>query len=275
VRITHRSIVRYGLYFMLAFNIPVAVSQTAQGSSLGGFVQRRTPPPPPTPVRDSGGIEAVRKSVQVLGGERAITTIVVQGVSSHDGTSSAFVWKDAFSPWHELRRETTRDGKPHVFVSGHGHPRASGISKQNKLWAHTIVASPALHCPAVVLSAALKDSAWSIELLKSDLPGFIHIRIGNRTHIADEALTTMDWYFDLVTLLPRRVEYHVPNVINALEYRTASLDFDDFKDSDGVLFPFSITATGIDKKVRSYVVSSVDVNIPIAPSAFELDGGGQ
>jgi len=236
------------------------------------------------PQRDPQALATISQAIQALGGMAPVTSIkdsIVIGASAPAPGSSTkpttFVWKDAGG---EFREEVEEGANTRVFVSGHGQPAAI-----NNGTAHTIpplvaLANQPFHLPSVVLATELSDSRYSI---KSDGPGTvenvpaIRVKIALDTDGVTAMLTQQEWYFDVTSGLPLRVDFLEPDTKRPdPQSDKAAFEFGDFRYSGGILVPFSITAFESGQASAIITIAKINFNQGLNSKEFDAPtGGGQ
>ena len=71
------------------------------------------------------------------------------------------------------------------------------------------------------------------------------------------------------------MEYRAPQDTNMASWVDIAMEFGDFRQINGVLVPFAITTYEDGIAVSLLSVDSVQFNVGVAPSEFDLLGGGQ
>ncbi|HWY67508.1 MAG TPA: hypothetical protein VNX88_02525 [Terriglobales bacterium] len=241
------------------------------------------------PVTSSNSADAsavIRAAIAALGGERAIASLrnvhatgTIALPEEDSKRSLAFTWDDDISgPKLEFRDEVRDGPNVRVFVSGHGSPAQLVNGKRQSLFAYVADAAPPLHLPAVVLfrrrnGGALKNTIVAQEV--SDGKAVVHVRLAIETGSPADVLQVQDWYIEQGTGLPLRVDYRVPSTVDALTFEDAQAAFSDFRNVDGVYFPFHIEVSQNGKHTSSVIIDSISTNETISPALFETSGGAQ
>ena len=203
-------------------------------------------------------------------------TAAVSGqMHEQSGATSTFTWEDDLRgnipEFHKVMRSAN---SVHAVVSGHGSAGHQEDGKNRSLPPQVSWGMPPLHLPGVVLSRELNNPLYSLRIV-ADESGLMHIRTAWKLNSVTASVTAQDWFFDPVTNLPAKVQYLLPNTLNPSRKAAASLVFGDFRAVSGVLAPFNLTGYGADRKIRTFMIQDLKINVPIDPTHFELNGGQQ
>jgi len=225
----------------------------------------------------------MEKALAALGGEAvasqvtdSVTAGVLDAAPDSKAQSRTFVWKVA---GEEFRREVQDGSGLTVFVSGHGKAESARPDKSRRVFHHVVQASPPLHLPALVLLRQLANADYSFTVAGTAAvqgrPAAV-VRSVLGSNEVSRAVTPQVWFFDLETGLPLRVEYRVPDNLNALDTAEASVEFGDYRSLQGMLVPFRMVVTQGKSGAWTVTVQSVAFNTGISPTEFDaVDGGGQ
>jgi hypothetical protein len=86
-------------------------------------------------------------------------------------------------------------------------------------------------------------------------------------------VTPQDWYFDLSSGLPLRVEFRIPANENAADLTKGSYEFSDFRLANGILTPFQVSFSQDRLPLRVISFESVTFNVGVPPSVFDVPKG--
>ena len=234
-----------------------------------------------TPVRDSTAVLTVERSIAAMGGVISATQIasvvvlgVVQPAQGSEYRPAEFVWKSTAT---EFRNELRRGDYTQVFMSAHGRPAILEGDRVHRLNSHVATASDAFHIPIWLLTRKVSDPAFAFSrsgvASVSGAPAErVTIRLG--TIPAEVKATSQEWFFDVTSGLPLRVEFWVPENLDANKGETSAFEFADFRDVSGVMVPFRITIYRQGSPFAVALVSSISFNVPIDPSDFDPPAGG-
>lgn len=236
------------------------------------------------PQRDPQAVAAIEQAVVTMGGHTAVNNLrdAVATGSIEPGTNSwlkrsAIVWKDGFTGDRpEFRKEISSDGYTQIIVSGHGHPARVRPGASGAVGPWVAISNPPFHLPAVMLAQQVNNPLYSLRLIgfaSVDGRATIHVQ----TVLAGDGITTLvspqDWYFDAATGLPLRVEHRLPDVVDPNKYITAATGFSDFRAVGGLLVPFQITLYQRETQAGVVRLASVQFNVGLSPSEFDLATG--
>lgn len=229
------------------------------------------------PQRDPQAVAAVQQAIAALGGAQALAavadSVAVGQIAPTPGSwvkTSNFVWKDSGA---EFRRERQTATATQVLLSGHGQPSATSNGITKKLFYHMTYTTPPFYVPGVVLLRELSDSRYSLILLgPATVSGrsAIRVRTSLQTNPVAAAVTQQDWFLDVATGLPLRVEYRLPSTADAADFQSAAATFSDFRQVSGVLVPSSIAGEQQGAAVSLVTVTSVTFNSGVNPAEFDL-----
>jgi len=239
-------------------------------------------PPNPTPVKNATALAEIEAAITAMGGDAAVLQIsdsVITGTITPTTGSwlkpATFVWKTSGA---EFRYEIQRDSGNQIFVSGYGKPAVSRNGKVTPLFYHMAQAARPFALPAIVLLASLTDPEESLvdagQMLVSGKAASA-VRISSTEPDPVAAITLQTWYFDAATSLPLRVEYRLPGATDVTHWANAALDFADFRKAGLVTVPFDVTYSEEGVALETFSVATVDFNVGVSPSEFDLSGGGK
>lgn len=249
----------------------------AQSNSPDVAQLASTNPQEPQGKRDPAAINLVERSLAVLGGKASIAAVQSMessGTITGEGPSgnASFRWTVLISGSDFEFRKETNDGKTiRVFASGHGHPGyMSGGTKAKPLHLQMATAAPPYELPAVLLYAELMNPALSFTMESSTSAKLSHIQITNKSNPLIEEMYTQDWYFDSLTNMPVRVEYHLPTSTDASVTVPAYMNFLDYKSLNHVQYPTSLEIYENGAKVGQVTILSMKVNTSPDSSAVDI-----
>jgi len=232
--------------------------------------------------KDAAAVNTLQVAIQALGGNTAVLGIndsVITGTLTPTKGSrmqpATFVWKTS---GQEFRYEMQFQSSTRVFASGHGRPAVSKKTGVKPLFYHMVYGALPFHAPALVLlsniadpETALANAGTGVALGKAAAK----VQVNTGTDKATSSITQQLWYIDAGSGLPSRVEYRTPQDTNMASWVDVAMEFGDFRQVSGVLVPFAITTYEDGIAVSVLSVSSVQFNVGVAPSEFDLLGGGQ
>ncbi len=238
------------------------------------------------PQRDAAALTALARAVAAMGAQATavqLNTVQETGTINpvtapvSDLPAGTFTWTvEVKNPGYEYRHQLQSGSDISIFVSGHGSPATSFNGAIKPLLGHVALGAAPVQMPILVLVTALLDPTSTIaQATATQLGGVLatHIHISNETNRVTQALTPQEWYFDPNTGLPLRVEYHVPDPLDGLNWMSGARDFANYKAVSGFLFPLQITNWVHGTPVSVTTVSSVQLNIPVTESEFDLIAG--
>lgn len=243
-----------------------------------------------TPQRDPQAILVLERALTALGGSAGTATIqdaVTRGhIQPSPGSATqagSFVWKNSWvGGTHEFSAETQSDGDGErtLVVSGHGHPAAIDRGTLVTLPGASAL-EPAAHLPSRVLLAELNDPQYSFggptqAVVRGKGPAIrVHVELNGDTETRRAG--SQDWFFDLSTWLPLRLEYNVPLAPDPsltrtvpTQYLREAIDYSNFKDVGAAVLPFTLTTYEQDKQVAIITLESVTFNNDLTPSEFDV-----
>src|SRR5919108_1487682 len=225
-----------------------------------------------TVQRDALAVATLNEAIAVLGGSPSLAAIhdcVISGsIQRSTGgapTVQTFTWTIAGD---EFRLETGGIA-PGVFLSGHGSPASIRGGKTLALNYHVARANQPFFLPGYVLFAELNNPIYTLASAGSaSVQGIaaIHIHISDDSDAVGKLVTAQDWFFDPATFLPLRVEFRLPTNENAADYSVASMDFADYRQTNGVMLPFRIAYSQDGQVSAIAMVDKAIFNSGIPPS---------
>ncbi len=248
-------------------------------------------PPLPMPVmpqvvKDAAAAQVLEAAIQAMGGRDLISSITstrCEGTMDKNRKNmppeqSTFIWTDDFSSArHKFRKEIVAGGHRRVIASGKELPAAVFSGKAKRLGGHFSLANAPLHIPAIALLQILENRDTTIQLrtTSSDRPGTIHVYTVRESNPITHELTPQDWYFDALTGLPVRVTYRVADTMGPTSVHTSTLEFNDFRDINGIKTPNTLIAHLRSGATNVIKISTLSFNSMIDPQEFELTGESQ
>jgi outer membrane lipoprotein-sorting protein len=227
------------------------------------------------PVRDSHALKIVQIAINNMGAENGASTIqdcVVTGISESDFSSDLrkeFTWTMAGD---EFRFEVNGAKGKDLFVSGHGTPTNSHNEKVSRINYHMARANLPYYLPGLLLSRELANPSFSVKYVgASSVGGYrvVQVHLSDGSDKIASLVTPQDWYFDLNSGMPLRVEFRIPSNDNAADFAVGTFDFSDFRMERGMLMPFQISFSQEELPVRLIIFSSVTFNVGVSPSIFD------
>ena len=88
-------------------------------------------------------------------------------------------------------------------------------------------------------------------------------------------ITTQTWYVDENSGLPLRVDYRLPELNSINAWVDLAAEFSDYRPVAGLLVPFTIRCTETGAVPRTVTITSIDFNVGVDPTEFDLSGGAQ
>ena len=216
------------------------------------------------------------------GNATQITTLQTSGSISPAGGSGypggTFTWTmELTSTGYEFRNQLTQpDGTVSLFVSGFGSPKTSLNGSVAPTPGHLALASAPTHVGFLVLARALGSSSYTVAAeapIQIGSVSTVHVHVSNDSDGILQTLTSQEWYFDPTSGLPLRVEYCVPDWLNAVHCLPGARDFANYQPTGGFLLPLQITNSFNGNPVSITKVSSVQFNVAVTPSEFDLNLG--
>jgi hypothetical protein len=235
-----------------------------------------------TVTRDQQAISTVQLAIAAMGGEAAwkqVRNVTVTAEASSENGVTQQRWIDDLSkPFPEFRREVTRSGSTSAWASGHGNGAANDGTKARAIPMHVTLASLPYHLPASILIRELADEKYSFEWAgEEDYQGtpVLHVTCSRHDDLVAATIAVQEWYFDAKTYLPKKVQYRVPSLSNAVLFHIANLEYADYRSQEELVFPFTLVHAPALQHPHTVTVRSVLVNSPISAADFEIAGGAQ
>lgn len=240
----------------------------------------------PTPTkRDPAALGVLTQAITAMKGQGSaaqITTLQTTGSISPAGGSGypggTFSWTmELTSTGYEFRNQLTQsDGTVSLFVSGFGSPKISLNGSVAPISRHMALASAPAHVGFLVLARALGSSSYTVAAaapLQIGSVSAVHLHLSNDADGIIQNLTSQEWYFDPTSGLPLRVEYCAPDSLNAAHCFPGARDFSNYQATGGFLLPLQITNSFNGNPVSITTISSVEFNVAVTPSEFDLPLG--
>ena len=252
--------------------------QTLTQDSKASAGSRNLPYPffqPQAPVRDDQAVQIVRTALSKMGAENRAAVIqncVLTGtsdVSSKPELHREFTWTIAGDEFH-LEGKGAKG--TNFFVSGHGTPAHVFNGKATVVNYHVARATVPYYLPGLMLSRELANANFSVKYVgTSEVEGHkaAKVHLGDLTEKLNSLLTPQDWYFDLGSGLPLRVEFRMPTNENAADFIKGTYDFTDFRLVEEMLTPFQVSFADGQNPTRLISFTSITFNVGVSPSIFD------
>jgi len=129
------------------------------------------------------------------------------------------------------------------------------------------------HLPGVALLSLLKTSNESLTLVQD--PGaatnVVHVRFQRRMSDASlTPLTQQDWFIDMNTGLPSRVDYYLPNIANPSQDGTATALFTSWQKTPTILMPQTLQTLNGETVVTTITLGKPQFNQGLSAGIFQL-----
>jgi hypothetical protein len=233
------------------------------------------------PQRDAAASATLQKAIAAMSGQSSlpqITSAQITGSSAPVGNSGYpagnFTWTVALTAsGYEFSNQFQSGGNTQILVSGHGSPAVSANGKVTRLLGHMSMAASQGHMPIVVLLMAMLNQGYTITQSTSAQIGNVlatHVHLSNDADQVTKAVTPQEWYFDPNSGLPLHVDFRAPDALNALSWTAGARDFSNWQSVGGFLLPFQITNSSEGTAVSVTTISSVQMNVPVTQSQFDL-----
>ena len=245
-----------------------------------GILAQAPPTTPPGAVvskRDPQALQIISDSLAAMGATPdAFQHAVLSGRMVPAGDAPA----KTFQTTYQIRgrrvaflRQITSTAGTETFASGSGKPlRLSANGKSFRFADHVALAAQPFELPFVILAAALRDPAYSAVVVDTAPGASLHIKIEDETDVVSQAVTGQDWFFDPATKLPTRVEYRLPDVVDAGKSEPASCDYVAFQAVNGMSLPKELHVIEPGGTAEMFF-DSVDFNGPVSAD-FDMPAGG-
>jgi hypothetical protein len=234
-----------------------------------------------TPVRDDRALMIVQTAIVSMGAansESVIQDCVLIGTNDSDSEKEPhkdFTWTIA---GNEFRYDVTSAKGSGYFVSGHGKPANVSNGKVTAIREYVARASLPYYLPGLLLSRELASSNYSISYVGT---ASVNGRQAVQVHLSDGSdkiaalVTPQDWYFDLSTGIPLRVEFRIPPNENPKDFVIGTFDFSGFQTVSGMRIPFKISFFQEKHPLKRLRFKSVAFNVGVSASIFDAPEGGQ
>ena len=225
---------------------------------------------PPAPTRDPQALVTIQNAVLAMGGSQiigAIRNITVRGtaqtVPASPGDPTTFVWVVSGA---DYRYENDGAQGSHTLISNGGNPVDVRDGKAVPIAYHVSRATLPFHLPAVLLYSELSNANYSFHFVGQTTVGG---RPAIQVHAEDDSdsigpiVTPQEWYFDVASNIPLRVEYRLPDAARGTKWTEGSMDFSSFQLVKGMLIPFGLAVTDGPISLQITAVSAtVNENLP-------------
>lgn len=235
-----------------------------------------------SPARDPRALSVITQALAAMRVQAPITMVVLTGTvaaapESQDPGGSFTSTVEVGANGYEVRNEFESNGVRSIFVSGHGTPRFSIGSRVRKMSAHVTMITAPSQLPILELINALNNQKYKVTegptIQIGGVPA-LAIHISNEADSVTRSVTPQDWYFDPTTGLPLRWQFLIPDTLNAgHSVWKGTKDFANYQIMDGVLLPSQIIYSRDDKPASITTISSVQFNVSVPDSAFDLSQG--
>jgi len=226
-------------------------------------------------VRDSRALKIVQTAINNMGATNSTSVILdcaVTGASESDSNPEVqknFTWTIAGD---EFRFEVSSANGTDLFVSGHGTPANVSNGKVSAINYHVARANLPYYLPGLLLSRELANSNFTVKYVGTARAGgrqAVQVHLSDGSDKIASLVTPQEWYFDVSSGLPLRVEFHIPTNANAGDLTKGRFDFSDFRSVGGILTPFQISFSEEPLPHRVIRFNSVRFNVGVSPSVFD------
>jgi len=229
--------------------------------------------------QDPAAVAAVRMAIASMGGTYALASIqdatVTAHVTSLDSPNVAATGQIAWTTIGMSIRSTTNSqsgNSAYAVQNGKGlvEDATGNVSPMDPRLALTIFPH---HLPGVVLLNLLRDSNESLTVVQDAgaTKNIIHVRF--QKQLSDPILTSstqQDWYIDMTTGLPSRVDYFLPNITNASLDGTTTVRFTSWQKTPSILMPQTLQTLDNGAPVNSITFGVPQFNQGLSASIFQL-----
>lgn len=267
-------------FLQTTFLVSLIVSTVSVCAQSGTVIHSFAPEEQTSPQRDPGAIAIVEKALAAMGGRDAIDQVADCVANGHSETfqgsglvDGKFVWKNA---GNEFRYENSGASGTHVLVSGHGNAIQIRAGASKPVHGHVTLALFPLHLPGVVLLHELADVRYTIKLVQNatDDPQIAHVHTSRNTNAVTAAVTPQEWFFDVHTGLPIRVEYRLPEETDATRTSPASVGFRDYRPEHGMMLPHLLDSFVDGQTQATAHITSFSFDTGLDATEFEAPKGG-
>ena len=129
------------------------------------------------------------------------------------------------------------------------------------------------HLPGVVLFNLLNASNESLSVVQdtSASPNIVHVRfLQQLTDSALIPLTQQDWYIDMRTGLPSRVNFYLPDVTNPSLDGTATILYTSWQKTSTILIPETLQTLNNGTATSAITIGETQFNRGLSASIFQL-----
>lgn len=234
-----------------------------------------------SPQRDPTALAILQKALTSITGQisvPAITSAQITGsvapVKDSGYPAGSFTWTVGLSSTgFEFRNVFQSGSDTQVFVSGHGAAAVSANGKTIRLLGHMSAGTPPNGIPLLMLLVPMLNKGYTVKQSTPLQIGNVlasHVQVSNDADHVTKAVTPQDWYFDPNTGLPLHVDYRSPDLFDALSWTPESRDFAGWKSIGGVLQPTQVINSSNGTPTTLTTISSVQLNVAVTPSQFDL-----
>jgi hypothetical protein len=129
------------------------------------------------------------------------------------------------------------------------------------------------HLAGVALLNLLKASDESLAVVQDSgaNTNVVHVRF--QKHMSDPSLTPVtqqDWYIDMTTGLPARVDYYLQDITNPSLDRTATVLFSSWQKTPSILMPQTLRTLNNGTAVNNLTLGTPQFNQVLSASIFQL-----
>ena len=237
--------------------------------------------------RDPTALATLLRAVTAMGFTTTSSQITVRltgsvaPVTESEGTPGNFIsivelTDDGYQVRNEL--EKAADGKRTVFVGSKNGAAFAYGHRVIKMSAHVSMVTAPSQMPVFELIRALIKPRYKVNQVESRQIGrvsAVHVRISDETDLVSKSVTPQDWYFDSATGLPLRWEFRVPDTFNGTPRTVVegAKEFAKYQITNGVLLPLQITYFRSGRAINVTEIKSVEFNVPLSGSEFDLPKG--
>jgi hypothetical protein len=233
-------------------------------------------------TKDAVAVTNVEFAIAAMGGDAAVLAVkdsVITGTSAPGkggrAKPASFVWKTYGT---EFRYETKTAGGTQIFVSGFGKPAVSKNNSVSALYYHVAASAPPFQIPAIVLATRMTGGGFSLTdsgAAKLGEQPVVLVQTSENLSASVSKATQQTWYLDATTGLPLRVDYRVPVATDMSQWIDAAVEFADYRKVGDLTVPFSMTQYEAGLAMQVFTIGTVDFNVGLDPSEFDLLGGGK
>jgi hypothetical protein len=233
----------------------------------------------PPATRDDQALKILEVAIGSLGAANSVNTVhdcVLTGTSESDSNPNLgreFTWTIAED---EFRFDVKSAKGTGFFVSGHGTPANMSNGKLSRVNYHVAKGNVPYYLPGLLLSREITNPSFGVTYVGlADIGGrqAAHVHLGDLSNKLASLVTPQEWYFDLSSGLPLRVEFRIPPNENAADFIKGTYDFSDFRSVGGMLTPFQISFSEGYLPLRVIHFNSVTFNVGVSQSVFDAPQG--